>query len=140
MAGKIKYSILSSNWRLLKIQRKYFDRRSVIRTATDDLRESSWILTSIHEFKSCWNPLKTYLKCFCVSGLLPTNELVFRERKKKFDIYSRLNWNFYKSEIGGGTHCSKSSFFVQKFNFDFPRKLSIFWGEKLVKMLWFWTF
>ena len=38
------------------------------------------------------------------------------------------------------SHCSKSSFFVQKFNFDFPRKLSIFWGEKLVKMLWFWTF
>ena len=28
------------------------------------------------------------------------------------------------------THCSKSSFFVQKFNFDFPRKLSIFWGGK----------
>ena len=26
------------------------------------------------------------------------------------------------------SHCSKSSFFVQKFNFDFPRKLSIFWG------------
>ena len=23
--------------------------------------------------------------------------------------------------------CSKSSFFVQKFNFDFPRKLSFFW-------------
>ena len=32
----------------------------------------------------------------------------------------------------GKTHCSKSSFFVQKFNFDFPRKF--------VKMLWFWTF
>ena len=30
--------------------------------------------------------------------------------------------------------------FVQKFIFDLPRKLSIFWGEKLVKMLWFWTF
>ena len=27
-------------------------------------------------------------------------------------------------------HCSKSSFFVQKFNFDFPRKLSIFLGWK----------
>ena len=27
-------------------------------------------------------------------------------------------------------HCSKSSFFVQKFYFDFPRKLSIFWGLK----------
>ena len=31
-------------------------------------------------------------------------------------------------------------FFVQKFNFGFPRKLSTFGGEKLVKMLWFWTF
>ena len=28
------------------------------------------------------------------------------------------------------SHCPKSSFFVQKFNFDFPRKLSIFWGVK----------
>ena len=37
-------------------------------------------------------------------------------------------------------HCSKSSFFGQKFKFDFPRKLSIFGGEKLVKILWFWTF
>ena len=27
-----------------------------------------------------------------------------------------------------GSHCSKSSFFVQKFNFDFPRKLSILMG------------
>ena len=25
------------------------------------------------------------------------------------------------------SHCSKSSFFVQKFNFDFPRKLSTCW-------------
>ena len=68
------------------------------------------------------------------------------------------------------THYSKSSFFVQKFNFDLPRKIvELFWvktrenaavldflavdnfdftrkivkkmlGEKLVKMLWFWTF
>ena len=29
---------------------------------------------------------------------------------------------------------------VQKFNFDFLKTLSIFFGEKLVKMLWFWTF
>ena len=28
------------------------------------------------------------------------------------------------------SHCSKSSFAVQKFNFDFPRKLSIFVGWK----------
>ena len=38
------------------------------------------------------------------------------------------------------THCSKSSFYVQKINFDFLRKLSYFFGKKLVKMLWFWTF
>ena len=38
------------------------------------------------------------------------------------------------------SHCSKSSFYVQKFNFHFPRKLSIFLGEKLAKMLWYWTF
>ena len=32
-------------------------------------------------------------------------------------------------------------FLSKNFNFDFPRKLSIFFlGEKLVKMLWFWTF
>ena len=35
-----------------------------------------------------------------------------------FDIFLRF------------THCSKSSFFVQKFNFDFPRKLPIFLGWK----------
>ena len=35
------------------------------------------------------------------------------------------------------SHCSKSSFFVQKFNFDLPRKIvQLFW----VKMLRFWTF
>ena len=29
---------------------------------------------------------------------------------------------------GNRTHCSKSSFFVQKFNFDFPRKIvEFFW-------------
>ena len=69
-----------------------------------------------------------------------------------------------------GTHCSKSSFVVQKFNFDFPRKVvQLFWvktrenaavldflavdnfdftrkivkqilGEKLVKMLGICTF
>ena len=32
------------------------------------------------------------------------------------------------------THCSKSSFFVQNSTFDFPRKLSTFLGEKLVKI------
>ena len=31
-------------------------------------------------------------------------------------------------------------YFLAVDNFDFPRKLSIFLGEKLVKMLWFWVF
>merc|ERR1711860_182223 len=35
------------------------------------------------------------------------------------------------------SHCSKSSFFVQKFNFDFT---IFFWVKKLVKLLWFWAF
>ena len=44
---------------------------------------------------------------------------------------------------GDGTYKitkAKSFFFEQIFNFDFPRILSIFGGEKVVEMLWFWTF
>ena len=37
---------------------------------------------------------------------------------------ARIQFHLFKA------HCSKSSFFVQNFNFDFPRKLSIFWGWK----------
>ena len=43
-------------------------------------------------------------------------------------------FNFYHVskyfEKATQTHCSKSSFFVQKFNFDFPKKLSIFFRVK----------
>ena len=51
--------------------------------------------------------------------------------------------DFYAENLGcqlpwtTSAHCSKSSFFVQKFYFDFPRKNV---GWKLVKMLGFWTF
>ena len=38
------------------------------------------------------------------------------------------------------THCSKSSFFVQKFNLDFPRKLSIFLGWKIGENVVVWGF
>ena len=37
---------------------------------------------------------------------------------------------YHNTLLDAKSHCSKSSFFVQKFNFDFPRKLSIFWGWK----------
>ena len=73
------------------------------------------------------------------------------QQKRKTSVASRKLSARMDSEISDAfrlfdrvsnclSHCSKSSFFVQKFNFDFPRKFSIFWGEKLVKMLWFWTF
>ena len=56
--------------------------------------------------------------------------------KKRYDLNPTLTrWNQVIF-----THCSKSSFFDQKFNFDFPRKLLILWGEKLVKMFRFLDF
>ena len=76
--------------------------------------------------------------------------------KKKFHTFKNLNSHCWK--ITQNVSFSKQKrfefsrqkvpiatlfeilIFVQKFNFDFPRKLSIFLGEKLVKMLWFWTF
>ena len=48
------------------------------------------------------------------------NSLRFIDKKKK---ERRAKTSFF-------THCSKSSFFVQKFNVDFLRELSIFWGWK----------
>ena len=74
------------------------------------------------------------------------------QQKRKTSVASRKLSARMDSEISDAfrlfdrvsnclSHCSKSSFFVQKFIFDFPRKLSIFFlVEKLVKMLWFWTF
>ena len=86
--------------------------------------------------QSCWEQ-HTYT-VFCV----PRNSekyLVWHESfsLKTCLIQVRIYFAWILMTI---THCSKSSFFVQKFNYDFPRKLSIFWGEKLVKMLRFWTF
>ena len=38
---------------------------------------------------------------------------------------SNFRWSLHKRHQ---SHCSKSSFFVQKFNFDFPRKIvELFW-------------
>ena len=56
-------------------------------------------------------------------------DLLFRYKQEIYDEFFGTNTLF---EI---------FIFVQKLNFDFPRKLSIFLGgEKLVKMLWFLTF
>ena len=60
---------------------------------------------------------------------------------KQWNSCLKLKKKAFKRVVLKKTHCSKSSYFVQKFNFDFPRKLSNFFGgEKLVKMLWFCTF
>ena len=42
----------------------------------------------------------------------------------------RMGWRGTSHSMAMETHCSKSSFFVQKFNFDFLRKLLIFLGWK----------
>ena len=60
-----------------------------------------------------------------------------KEKKKKVFHSSPIFAAWFLKNVDDGAHCSKSSFFVHKFNFDFPRKSSIFLGEKLVKMLWF---
>ena len=41
--------------------------------------------------------------------------------------------------IGVESHCSKSSFFVQKFNYDFLI-VDFVWVKNSLIMLWFWTF
>ena len=47
----------------------------------------------------------------------------------KRDNFLLLGKSSHKCQLF--THCSKSSIFVQKFNFDFPRKLSIVLGGKI---------
>ena len=74
------------------------------------------------------------LRCFLLW------DLGHRDFFSVFFTYLQTTSKIKDQNYIGETHCSKSSFFVQKFNFEFPRKLSIFLGEKLVKMLWFWTF
>ena len=64
------------------------------------------------------NEQLTRMPSFQYAGSSPRNKKV---EKKKSDPSS--------SNAPGMSHCSKSSFFVQRFNFEFPRKLSIFWVE-----------
>merc|ERR1712004_939033 len=72
---------------------------------------------------------------------LPIHFICIHDVSRRFHVSNHpVRINFYAIILIPYAHCSKSLFFVQKFNFDFPRKLSIFLGEKLVKMLWFWTF
>ena len=66
--------------------------------------------------------------CCCQS--IYCHRLGFLEEEKS-------DYDFLRSFDTKLPHCSKSSFFVQKFNFDFPRKIvKLFW----VRMLRFWTF
>ena len=105
------------------------------------LEHNPQVLIAVQERSSDWcleeHLLKWKLKC---SYIYPKD---FLQGTGLEDQLDRQTYNFHLENISRIeiTYCSKSSFFVQKFNFDFPRKLSIFWGgEKLVKMLWFWTF
>ena len=59
---------------------------------------------------------------FTHNDLLLANIVIDGDKVSFIDYeYGDYNYQVYLS-----CHCS--SFFVQKFNFDFPRKLSIFWG------------
>ena len=87
--------------------------------------------------------LKSLFECFAYLLCADYKE---QRRHQSAPLTRIINLHEHKSNLlivficNSDTHCSKSSFFVQKFNFDFPRKLSTFLGEKLVKMLRFWTF
>ena len=96
---------------------------------------------------------------FCVEFYPLTNQVEYIKKSFLYAFKIQQNVDFWREKSNYDTeqclkitkkvsffqfcillsHCSKSSFFVQKFNFEFPRKLAIFLGEKLVKMLWFWT-
>ena len=60
---------------------------------------------------------------------LLTLHFVFSRQKWLLKICPVLNRRQNSQDIIS-VHCSKSSFFVQKFNFNFPRKLSNFFGWK----------
>ena len=72
-----------------------------------------------------------------------TNLVNMEQMRQDSSTPLEIRLNFYIQQqviLLVKSHCSKSSFFVQKLSFDFPRKLAVFGGEKLVKMLWFWTY
>ena len=76
----------------------------------------------------CWNP--SWRNQYVLDN--PTN-CDRKHPKSQNEKMSKLYYSFI-------THCSKSSFFVQKFNFDFPRKLLIFSGENSWKCCGFGLF
>ena len=98
-------------------------RQELKKKKTQKRRKISW--------KFVYILAKQYRSPFDLTNFFET------KNPKIFEVFTK---SFLSKTCWETPHCSKSSFFVQKFNFDFPRKLSIFLGEKLVKMLWFWTF
>ena len=99
---------------------------------------SKWNFLSV--FAYClFKPMHLEYHCLMELEFLPkVKALVIKESLTASCSGFRIRMMIFK--VIWNSHCSKSSFFVQKFNFDFPRKMSIFfWGEKLVKMLWFRT-
>ena len=77
-------------------------------------------LTGLNQFINQLKGLKDLVKEFVqkVAGLETENA----ELKQRITVSHHLFCNFLHGNLG------------------FPRKLLIFWGEKLMKMLWFWTF
>ena len=97
---------------------------------------------SVHIYGRCGAPCPGWVTEDCLR-YLDKHYKVYQAASTMFESHSNMVWvSFYNilSEAFFNMnlqlpHCSKSSFFVQKFNFYFP----IFLGEKFAKMFWFWT-
>ena len=71
-----------------------------------------------------WSDRGSNKRSIIASCLLNQKKKSFRIFRQKVLIWIKMQTNSCIS------HYAKSQIFVQKFNFDFPIKLSIFWGWK----------
>ena len=130
-----KYPRLSFNILTFSRPRSYVDDITVTSSRTQGFSNSS---TTAKYTSSHGNGKSYSYETDNTNLLLVPSALRDKAKKPRYEL--RRVRTSSKTSLVHLSHCSKSSFFVQKFNFDFPRKLSIFWGEKLAKMLRFWAF
>ena len=92
-------------------------------------------MKSKHNFR--FSSIKGQLYIFSLrSGSVFFLDYVQNEWKQFKKLTNLENFSLSKLE----NHTVPNLHFCPKIQLDFTRKLSIFLGEKLVKMLWFWTF
>ena len=75
--------------------------------------------------------------------LITLHEILEKSNKKRTKILLGNQSSRFKNENHFEVfpaHCSKSSFFVQKINFDFPEKIVNFFGRKTRENIVVWDF